>query len=89
MIILLMEVFFHAGPLGVVFQRDLGKNPFDLQTGNFCSAINKPCPDSSNDYVLKIGRAERSARAAIKHARASLMAGFSTFRYLGTERGYV
>jgi imidazolonepropionase-like amidohydrolase len=39
---------------------------------------------SWNDQVLKESRAERTARA-VEHARATLMAGFSTVRDLGTE----
>jgi imidazolonepropionase-like amidohydrolase len=39
---------------------------------------------SWNDQVLKESRAERSIRAA-DHARATLMAGFTTVRDLGTE----
>lgn len=39
---------------------------------------------SWNDQVLKESRAERSARA-VKHAEATLMAGFTTMRDLGTE----
>ncbi|MDB5207304.1 MAG: amidohydrolase family protein [Flavisolibacter sp.] len=37
-----------------------------------------------NDQVLKESRAERTARA-VTHARATLMAGFTTVRDLGTE----
>jgi len=37
-----------------------------------------------NDQVLKESRAERTARAVV-HARATLMAGFTTTRDLGTE----
>jgi imidazolonepropionase-like amidohydrolase len=37
-----------------------------------------------NDQVLKESRAERTARA-VNHARANLMAGFTTVRDLGTE----
>jgi imidazolonepropionase-like amidohydrolase len=37
-----------------------------------------------NDQVLKESRAERTARAAV-HARATLLAGFTTTRDLGTE----
>lgn len=37
-----------------------------------------------NDQVLKESRAERTARA-VNHARATLMAGFTTVRDLGTE----
>ncbi|MEO6949994.1 MAG: amidohydrolase family protein [Ginsengibacter sp.] len=37
-----------------------------------------------NDQVLKESRAERTARAVI-HAKATLMAGFTTLRDLGTE----
>jgi imidazolonepropionase-like amidohydrolase len=39
---------------------------------------------SWNDQVLKESRAERAARAVI-HAQATLMAGFTTMRDLGTE----
>jgi imidazolonepropionase-like amidohydrolase len=39
---------------------------------------------SWNDQVLKESRAERTARA-VNHARATLMAGFTTVRDLGTE----
>ncbi len=39
---------------------------------------------SWNDQVLKESRAERTARAVI-HAKATLMAGFTTVRDLGTE----
>jgi imidazolonepropionase-like amidohydrolase len=39
---------------------------------------------SWNDQVLKESRAERTARA-VEHARATLMAGFTTVRDLGTE----
>ncbi|MEE1944743.1 amidohydrolase family protein [Pedobacter sp. KR3-3] len=39
---------------------------------------------SWNDQVLKESRAERTARA-VKHAEATLMAGFTTVRDLGTE----
>jgi imidazolonepropionase-like amidohydrolase len=39
---------------------------------------------SWNDQVLKESRAERTARA-VKHANATLMAGFTTVRDLGTE----
>lgn len=39
---------------------------------------------SWNDQVLKESRAERTARAT-NHARATLMAGFTTVRDLGTE----
>src|SRR5215204_3309446 len=39
---------------------------------------------SWNDQVLKESRAERTARA-INHAKATLMAGFTTVRDLGTE----
>ncbi|MCW5913049.1 MAG: amidohydrolase family protein [Chitinophagaceae bacterium] len=39
---------------------------------------------SWNDQVLKESRAERTARA-VKHAEATLMAGFTTIRELGTE----
>ena len=39
---------------------------------------------SWNDQVLKESRAERTARAVI-HAQATLMAGFTTMRDLGTE----
>ena len=39
---------------------------------------------SWNDQVLKESRAERTARA-VNHARATLMAGFTTIRDLGTE----
>jgi imidazolonepropionase-like amidohydrolase len=39
---------------------------------------------SWNDQVLKESRAERTARA-VTHARATLMAGFTTVRDLGTE----
>jgi len=39
---------------------------------------------SWNDQVLKESRAERTARAVI-HAQATLMAGFTTVRDLGTE----
>ena len=39
---------------------------------------------SWNDQVLKESRAERTARA-IMHAQATLMAGFTTMRDLGTE----
>jgi imidazolonepropionase-like amidohydrolase len=39
---------------------------------------------SWNDQVLKESRAERTARA-VDHARATLMAGFTTVRDLGTE----
>lgn len=39
---------------------------------------------SWNDQVLKESRAERTARA-VNHARATLMAGFTTTRDLGTE----
>src|SRR6476620_8334949 len=39
---------------------------------------------SWNDQVLKESRAERTARA-VKHAKATLMAGFTTVRDLGTE----
>ncbi len=39
---------------------------------------------SWNDQVLKETRAERTARA-VNHARATLMAGFTTVRDLGTE----
>lgn len=39
---------------------------------------------SWNDQVLKESRAERLARA-VNHARATLMAGFTTVRDLGTE----
>lgn len=39
---------------------------------------------SWNDQVLKESRAERTARA-VKHAEATLMAGFTTIRDLGTE----
>ena len=37
-----------------------------------------------NDQVLKESRAERTARA-VEHAKATLMAGFTTVRDLGTE----
>ena len=37
-----------------------------------------------NDQVLKESRAERTARA-VEHARATLLAGFTTVRDLGTE----
>ncbi|HSC36992.1 MAG TPA: amidohydrolase family protein, partial [Chitinophagaceae bacterium] len=37
-----------------------------------------------NDQVLKESRAERTARA-VNHARATLLAGFTTVRDLGTE----
>ena len=37
-----------------------------------------------NDQVLKESRAERTARATV-HARATLLAGFTTTRDLGTE----
>ncbi len=37
-----------------------------------------------NDQVLKESRAERTARAVV-HARATIMAGFTTVRDLGTE----
>ena len=44
-----------------------------------------PYNESSwNDLVLKESRAERTARA-VNHAQASLMAGFTTVRDLGTE----
>jgi imidazolonepropionase-like amidohydrolase len=39
---------------------------------------------SWNDQVLKESRAERTARA-VNHAKATLMAGFTTVRDLGTE----
>src|SRR6202046_482754 len=39
---------------------------------------------SWNDQVLKESRAERTARAVV-HARATLLAGFTTTRDLGTE----
>ena len=39
---------------------------------------------SWNDQVLKESRAERTARA-VNHARATLLAGFTTVRDLGTE----
>jgi imidazolonepropionase-like amidohydrolase len=39
---------------------------------------------SWNDQVLKESRAERTARATV-HARATLLAGFTTVRDLGTE----
>jgi imidazolonepropionase-like amidohydrolase len=39
---------------------------------------------SWDDQVLKESRAERTARA-VNHARATLMAGFTTVRDLGTE----
>jgi imidazolonepropionase-like amidohydrolase len=39
---------------------------------------------SWNDQVMKESRAERTARA-VTHARATLMAGFTTVRDLGTE----
>jgi imidazolonepropionase-like amidohydrolase len=39
---------------------------------------------SWNDQVLKESRAERTARA-VEHARATLLAGFTTVRDLGTE----
>jgi len=39
---------------------------------------------SWNDQVLKESRAERTARA-VSHAKATLMAGFTTVRDLGTE----
>src|SRR5687768_7705149 len=39
---------------------------------------------SWNDQVLKESRAERTARAVV-HAKATLMAGFTTVRDLGTE----
>ena len=39
---------------------------------------------SWNDQVLKESRAERTARA-VTHANATLMAGFTTIRDLGTE----
>ena len=39
---------------------------------------------SWDDQVLKESRAERTARA-VDHARATLMAGFTTVRDLGTE----
>ncbi|RZK52811.1 MAG: amidohydrolase family protein [Pedobacter sp.] len=39
---------------------------------------------SWNDQVLKESRAERTARA-VKHAEATLLAGFTTLRDLGTE----
>lgn len=39
---------------------------------------------SWNDQVLRESRAERTARA-VNHARATLMAGFTTVRDLGTE----
>jgi imidazolonepropionase-like amidohydrolase len=39
---------------------------------------------SWNDQVLRESRAERTARA-VNHARATLMAGFTTIRDLGTE----
>jgi imidazolonepropionase-like amidohydrolase len=39
---------------------------------------------SWNDQVLKESRAERTARA-VEHAKATLMAGFTTVRDLGTE----
>ena len=39
---------------------------------------------SWNDQVLKESRAERTARA-VNHARANLLAGFTTVRDLGTE----
>src|SRR5215216_6166223 len=39
---------------------------------------------SWNDQVIKESRAERTARA-VNHARATLMAGFTTVRDLGTE----
>jgi imidazolonepropionase-like amidohydrolase len=39
---------------------------------------------SWDNQVLKESRAERTARA-VNHARATLMAGFTTFRDLGTE----
>lgn len=39
---------------------------------------------SWNDQVLKESRAERTARA-VRHANATLMAGFTTVRDLGTE----
>jgi imidazolonepropionase-like amidohydrolase len=39
---------------------------------------------SWNDQVLKESRAERTARA-VNHAKATLMAGFTTMRDLGTE----
>ncbi|TCZ69071.1 metal-dependent hydrolase family protein [Flaviaesturariibacter aridisoli] len=39
---------------------------------------------SGNDQVLRESRAERTARA-VGHARATLMAGFTTVRDLGTE----
>src|SRR5205809_1357116 len=39
---------------------------------------------SWDDQVLKESRAERTARA-VEHARATLMAGFTTVRDLGTE----
>ena len=41
---------------------------------------------SWNDQVLKESRAERTARA-VTHASATLMAGFTTVRDLGTEGG--
>ncbi|MEI9912833.1 MAG: amidohydrolase family protein [Bacteroidota bacterium] len=37
-----------------------------------------------DDQVLKESRAERTARA-VNHAKATLMAGFTTVRDLGTE----
>jgi len=42
---------------------------------------------SWNDQVLKESRAERTARA-VNHARATLMAGFTTVRDLGTEGAF-
>ena len=39
---------------------------------------------SWNDQVIKESRAERTARA-VNHAKATLMAGFTTVRDLGTE----
>ncbi len=39
---------------------------------------------SWNDQVMKESRAERTARA-VKHAKATLLAGFTTVRDLGTE----